>query len=113
MNATMRRIEELERTQEWFTAFAGIEKVLAWAIETNQCTVSEAAGHLEQMKAAVPLAQFVAGNWRPWHVDPDAAEATDEMMTTFLAWEREQESARLTPGQRSMYAQWDTPGIAP
>ncbi len=105
MSATMRRIEELERTQEWHEAFAGIERVIAWAVATNQCTAAEGAMHLAQMKQAVPLAQFVAGKWTPPPVGNE--EATDTMMAAFCAWECKQGRDHLTPQQQILYVAWE------
>ncbi|MGI8404216.1 MAG: hypothetical protein ACR2OE_05535 [Thermomicrobiales bacterium] len=90
MNATMRRIEGLERTQEWFEAFAGIGRVIAWAVATGQCTEAEGAIHLSQMKQAVPLAQFVAGKWTPPVFDLEHKDYTATMMDTFHVWEQAQ-----------------------
>ncbi|MGI8486846.1 MAG: hypothetical protein ACR2OU_21635 [Thermomicrobiales bacterium] len=65
MNATLRRIEELERTQEWREAFAGVERVIAEAVATGQYTENEGRDHLSELKRICPLAQFVAGRWTP------------------------------------------------
>lgn len=90
MSTTMRRIEELERRDEWFDSFHHIEGVFAWAIETNQCSANEAAGHLSEMKRIVPLELFVAGKWTPppdWIPQtPAHAAKTVAMMDTFHAW---------------------------
>ena len=91
MNATIRRIEELERTLEWHDAFAGIARVIIWAVATGQYTAAEGAAHLAQMKQAVPLAQFVAGHWTPPPAEtPEAAAYTAAMMDAFHAWEQAQ-----------------------
>lgn len=91
MSATMRRIEELERRDEWNAAFAETERVIAWAVATDQYTAAEGAAHLTQMKQAVPLAQFVAGHWTPPPAEtPEAAAYTAAMMDAFHAWEQAQ-----------------------
>ena len=90
MNAAIRRIEELERRDEWIAAFEGIQRVIAWAVTTNQCTAAEGAGHLEQMKRAVPLELFVAGHWTPPVFDLEHKDYTATMMDTFHAWEQAQ-----------------------
>ena len=86
----MRRIEELERTQEWHAAFASIERVIAWAVATGQNAESEGAAHLAQMKQAVPLEVFVGGHWTPPVFGPDHEAYTAAMMDAFHAWEQAQ-----------------------
>lgn len=88
MNATLRRIEELERTQEWHEAFAEVERVIAWAVATGRCTTAEGDSYLTQMKRAVPLSLFVAGKWRSSIFGPDHEADTTAMMDAFHAWEQ-------------------------
>ncbi|MGI8404852.1 MAG: hypothetical protein ACR2OE_08855 [Thermomicrobiales bacterium] len=94
MNTAIRRIEELERRSEWFEAFHHIEGVLAWAVASGQCSASEAAGHLSEMKRMVPLELFVAGKWTPppdWIPQtPADASKTVTMITVFSEWEQSQ-----------------------
>ena len=90
MNATLRRIEELERTQEWHDAFAGIARVVDWAVATGQYTAAEGAMHLSEMVSMVPLGMFVAGRWMPPVFGPDHEAYTATMMDAFHAWERSQ-----------------------
>ena len=90
MSATMRRIEELERRDEWHAAFAGIERVIAWAVAVGTCTAAEGAMHLSEMKRMVPLERFVAGRWTPPLFGPDHEAYTATMMEACHAWERSQ-----------------------
>ncbi len=91
MNATLRRIEELERREEWHAAFAGIERVIAWAVAVDTCTAAEGAMHLSEMKRMVPLKRFVAGKWTPPPAEtPEAETKTTTMMDAFHAWEQAQ-----------------------
>ncbi len=90
MNATLRRLEELERHTEWHDAFSEIQRVIGWCIATGQCTEAEGAGHLQRMKAAVPLKLFVAGHWTPPVFDFEHKAYTTEMMEAFHAWEQSQ-----------------------
>jgi len=90
MSATMRRIEELERTQEWHDAFAEIERVITWAVAVGKCTEAEGAMHLSEMVGMVPLEVFVAGRWMPPLFGPDHEAYTTTMMDAFHAWEQSQ-----------------------
>jgi len=91
VNATLRRIEELERRDEWHDAFASIERVIAWAVAVGTCTAAEGAVHLSEMKRMVPLERFVAGRWMPPPAETsEAAACTAAMMDAFHAWEHAQ-----------------------
>lgn len=90
MSATLRRIEELERREEWHAAFAGIERVIAWAVAVDTCTAAEGAVHLSEMKRMVPLEVFVAGRWTPPVFGPDHEACTATMMEACHAWEHAQ-----------------------
>ncbi len=90
MSATILRIEELERREEWHAAFAGIERVIAWAVAVDKCTEAEGAVHLSEMKRMVPLELFVAGRWMPPVFGPDHEAYTDTMMDACHAWEQSQ-----------------------
>jgi hypothetical protein len=87
----MRRIEELERRDEWHDAFAGIARVIAWAVAVGKCTEAEGTMHLSEMKRMVPLERFVAGTWTPPPAETsEAAARTATMMDACHAWERSQ-----------------------
>jgi len=90
MNATLRRIEELERRAEWHAAFASIERVIAWAVAVDTCTAAEGIMHLSEMVGMVPLELFVAGKWTPPAETPEAETKTTTMMDAFHAWEHAQ-----------------------
>jgi hypothetical protein len=91
MSAMMRRIEELERREEWHDAFASIERVVAWAVAVGKCTEAEGIMHLSEMVGMVPLELFVAGKWTPPPAEtPEAETKTTTMMDAFHAWERSQ-----------------------
>lgn len=86
----MRRIEELERREEWHAAFAGIERVIAWAVAVGECTAAEGAMHFSEMKRMVHLERFVAGRWTPPVFGPDHEACTTTMMDAFHVWEQAQ-----------------------
>jgi len=92
MNATIRRIEDLERHAEWHAAFASIERVIAWAVAVGKCTEAEGAVHLSEMVDMVPLERFVTGRWTPPSPTGNE-EATAQMMAEFHAWEQSQGNA--------------------
>ncbi len=107
MSTTLRRIEELERREEWIREFAKIERMYVWAVATGQCTAAEGAGHLAHMKEAVPLEVFVAGKWTPQIVTPEQEADTAAMMAAFHAWEQAQGRDHLTPQQQVLYVAWE------
>lgn len=88
MNATMRRIGELERYHEWHAAGAVLDRAIAWGVAVGKCTASQGRRIRTELVTMCPLEVYVAGRWKSQPATPEERAAGIALRAEFHAWER-------------------------